>query len=66
MTNAKIAQQHGFSLPLQVLESAKGFYIGAALADGSPVSRESVEYFADHASASQALTDNTWTQREQA
>ena len=48
-------------LPLQVLHSNSGFYIGTADGDG-PVSREGVEYFQTHATALQALQDGTWTQ----
>lgn len=48
-------------LPLQVLQSNSGFYIGTADGD-APVSRESVEYFQTHATAQQALQDGTWTQ----
>jgi len=48
-------------LPLQVLQSNSGFYIGTADGD-DPVSKESVEYFQTHAAAQQALQDGTWTQ----
>jgi hypothetical protein len=48
-------------LPLQVLQSNSGFYIGTADGD-EPVSKESVEYFQTHAAAQQALQDGTWTQ----
>ena len=48
-------------LPLQVLQSNSGFYIGTADGD-DPVSKESVEYFQTHAAAQQALQDGAWTQ----
>lgn len=52
----------GLRLPLQVLKSAAGYYIGTADEQG-PVSRESEEYFRNPADASKALADSTWTQR---
>lgn len=52
----------GKSLPLQVLRSAAGHYIGTF--DDGPVSRESVEYFPSHEAASHALETGAWTQRQ--
>jgi hypothetical protein len=52
------------SLPLQVLESRAGFYIGTADEDG-PCSRESVEYFSSHDCAQQALSNGLWTQKDE-
>ena len=52
----------GKSLPLQVLRSAAGHYIGTFDDDG-PVSRESVEYFPSHEAARHALETSAWTQR---
>lgn len=52
----------GLRLPLQVLKSAAGYYIGTADEEG-PVSRESVEYFRTPSDASTALANSTWTQR---
>ncbi|EBS1325819.1 hypothetical protein CRQ31_23500 [Salmonella enterica subsp. enterica serovar Worthington] len=54
----------GLSLPLQVLRSGAGFYIGTANETG-PVSRESVEYFTTAELAERALAQGTWSQREQ-
>jgi hypothetical protein len=51
-------------LPLRVLRSRAGFYIGTADAAG-PVSRESEEYFGTRAAAVQALRAGRWTQRHQ-
>lgn len=53
------------SLPLRVLRSGAGFYIGTYDESG-PVSRESVEYWPDQAAAEKALSDggDAWTQRE--
>lgn len=49
-------------LPLQVLRSAAGHYIGTF--DDGPVSRESVEYFPSHEAARHALKSGAWTQRQ--
>jgi hypothetical protein len=57
-----LAAQAGFSLPLQVLRSAAGFYIGTRDQEG-PVSRESVEYFPDEYTANHSMAANMWTQR---
>jgi hypothetical protein len=53
----------GKSLPLQVLRSAAGHYIGTFDDDG-PASRESVEYFPSHEAARHALETGAWTQRQ--
>ncbi|EAV2220378.1 hypothetical protein C6Y61_22910 [Salmonella enterica] len=53
------------SIPLQVLHSGAGYYIGTQNEDG-PVSRKSVEYFSTHSQAEHALKQGTWSQREQA
>lgn len=53
----------GVRLPLQVLESARGFYIGTAREDGGPCSRESVEYFSTAQVAQNALDNKLWTQK---
>ncbi len=63
-------QELGVCLPLTVLESQKGFYLGTIDEEG-PVSRESVEYWTEEANAIAALkTSNTdaqsWTQRTEA
>ncbi|HHX0964225.1 TPA: hypothetical protein ACU6G2_003256 [Pseudomonas aeruginosa] len=50
-------------LPLQVLMSNAGFYIGTLDEEG-PVSRESVEYYSSRELAQQALDNGTWTQLE--
>ncbi|WP_186207403.1 hypothetical protein [Burkholderia gladioli] len=52
----------GMDLPLQVLRSAAGYYIGTAHA-GESVSRESHEYFTTHAAAADALANDSWHQR---
>ncbi|EAM3159732.1 hypothetical protein NJB71_001276 [Salmonella enterica] len=64
-TGLLAAEFAGLSLPLQVLRSGAGFYIGTGNEMG-PVSRESVEYFASAELAERALEQGTWSQREQA
>ena len=49
------------NLPLQVLKSAAGFYIGTQDDEG-PVSRES-DYYTTHEAAQQALATGNWVQR---
>lgn len=54
-------------LPLQVLQSAAGFYLGTVDEEG-PVSRESAEYWRTEAQAAKALAGKPgedWTQREE-
>ncbi len=59
----QLAQRYGCgNLPLQVLSSAAGYYIGTDDDDG-PISRESVEYFKTKSDAQQALEDGAWSQR---
>lgn len=60
-----ISRRFGFNLPLQVLRSANGYYIGTANDDG-PVSRESVEYWGSLQAAADALKNQRWTQRQHA
>ncbi|MBV59848.1 MAG: hypothetical protein CMH65_00935 [Nevskiales bacterium] len=51
----------GERLPLQVLHSAAGHFIGTQ--DDEGPSRESVEYFPTRQSAQQALDTGAWMQR---
>ena len=51
-------------LPVVVLKSAQGYYLGTAN-DLGPVSRESVEYFKNNKSAESALKEGRWSQRFQ-
>lgn len=50
-------------LPLQVLKSAAGYYIGTSDEEG-PVSRESQEYWRKQEAAEYALANDEWTQKE--
>nr|WP_230971734.1 hypothetical protein [Nitrogeniibacter aestuarii] len=51
-------------LPLCILKSGAGYYVGTAN-DCGPVSRESQEYWPSQANAAKALEDGTWTQRQE-
>lgn len=53
----------GKRLPLQVLRSAAGYYIGAFDDHDGPCSRESFEYFPSRDAAAKALATGAWTQR---
>lgn len=50
-------------LPLTVLRSNAGFYIGTYDDEEGPCSRESVEYFPSEESATKALETGAWTQK---
>ncbi|MFG9255198.1 hypothetical protein ACEP22_23350 [Pseudomonas aeruginosa] len=64
MQYGKLALAHlRLELPLQVLMSNAGFYIGTLDEEG-PASRESVEYYPSRDLAQQALDNGTWTQQE--
>jgi hypothetical protein len=59
----KLAREYcNVKLPIQVLQSAAGYYIGT-FDDEGPCSRESEEYFATSKEAYTALETNNWTQR---
>ena len=55
----------GIRLPLEVLRSARGFYLGTYNESG-PVSRESAEYWPTEDAAQKALDTgpDAWTQRD--
>ena len=52
----------GVELPVTVLQSPAGFYLGTHV-NGLPVSRESDEYFASRESAEAATETGNFTQR---
>ncbi len=58
----QLAAQFGYALPLRVLSSNAGFYIGTANHSG-PITRESQEYFPSEEAALKALETSGWTQR---
>lgn len=51
-------------LPLRVLSSNAGFYVGTFDDSHGPVSRDSVEYWTTRAIAQLAFDTNNWTKRE--
>lgn len=55
----------GIRLPLEVMQSARGFYLGTSN-DAGPVSRESEEYWPTYEDAEAALEagSESWTQRD--
>ena len=53
----------GKALPLRVLQSQRGFYIGTFDDQTGPCSRESEEYFREKAQAAKALEIGAWTQK---
>ncbi|WP_018879185.1 MULTISPECIES: hypothetical protein [unclassified Thioalkalivibrio] len=61
----KIAFEYfGHHVELQPMASAKGWYVGTAdPLDGTPLSRESLEYFATEEATTEALNTGAWTQR---
>lgn len=50
-------------LPLCILKSAAGYYIGTIHEAFGPVSRESEEYFSTPEQAEEALASGCWSQR---
>lgn len=65
MVLGKLAQEAGYELPLNVLKSNAGYYVGTKTLEGEPISRESMEYFKSHEEAEKALKQGNWTQRDQ-
>lgn len=55
-----LASRAGIFLPLQVLGSDDGFYIGTW--QNGPYTRESIEFFPDRDTALRALNTSNWTQ----
>jgi hypothetical protein len=50
-------------LPLEILKSAAGYYLGTCHLEQGPFSRESEEYFPSAQVAQNALESGAWTQR---
>ena len=53
----------GEQLPLQVLQSNTGFYIGTKDSEGAPNSRESAVYWKKALEAQAALDSGNWVQK---
>jgi len=64
-TNVKgvLAARAGFDLPIRVLSSRAGYYVGTFSDTHGPVSRESQEYYPTQLQAEEAFRKGTWTQR---
>ena len=61
--HGKLAHKYcGLLLPVKVLQSAAGFFIGTDDSDGV-VSRESEEYWSTQIEAERVLNSGTWSQR---
>ena len=65
MAIGELAKDAGYILPLKVLKSNAGYYIGTVSEFGEPISRESLEYFSSEDEANESLKSGHWTQREQ-
>lgn len=64
MIYGKLSMALGKKLPIRILQSAAGFYIGTGAAEDFPAfARESVEYFKTKDQAEKALETGNWTQR---
>ena len=63
-TNVKgvLAARFGYDLPIRVLSSRAGYYIGTFSETHGVVSRES-QYFDKRIDAEEAFRKGTWTQR---
>lgn len=60
----ELAYDHSLEkLPLRVLRSNAGFYIGTFSPELGPISRESQEYWRERHEAEHALESGHWTQR---
>ena len=64
-TNVKgvLASRAGFDLPIRVLSSNAGYYVGTFSETHGPVSRES-QYFDKRIDAEEAFRNQNWIQRK--
>lgn len=60
-----LALHAGHLLPIQVLESHQGFFLGTQHPEEGQVSRESEEYWRQKKEAAEALEHGDWTQRRE-
>ena len=58
-----LATRAGFDLPIRVLSSCAGYYIGTFSDTHGKISRESREYYPTQRLAEEAFRKGTWTQR---
>lgn len=59
----RLALANGKKLPIEVLRSNAGYYLGTFTESG-PFTRESQEYFRKEEQAQHALANGQWTQKE--
>lgn len=59
-----LAARFGYDLPIRVLSSRAGYYIGTFSETHGPVSKESVEYYPTQRLAEEAFRKGIWTQRK--
>ena len=60
MPYGKLTSELGLQIPVQVLQSAAGYFIGTRDEEGP--NRESAEYWPTKAQAETALNEGQWTQ----
>ena len=63
MTSFQCAMFLEVDRPLTVLCSGAGWYIGARKENGSPLARDSEEYWGTQHAAQEVLEKQSWTQR---
>lgn len=61
-TCGELAAKFGYDLPITVMKSNAGYYVGTRNGEG-PVSRESAEYWPTQTEAAEAIETGNWTQR---
>ena len=59
----KFAAEAGKVFPLEVCQSAAGYYLGTLNEDGEPFTRECIEYWRKREGAETALANGAWTQK---
>lgn len=59
-----LASKAGFELPVRVLSSGRGYYIGTFSDNHGAISRESVEYWDKAIHAEEAMRTGQWHQRQ--
>jgi hypothetical protein len=62
----QLASEIGYELPVIVLKSQAGYYLGTQCPINGPISRESTRYWSTHKDAVIALFEDAWEQRTHA
>ena len=63
MVKGILAARFGYDLPIRVLSSRAGYYIGTFSETHGVVSRKSQQYYPTQQLAEEAFRKGTWTQR---